>query len=289
MKLFATDLDGTLLNEKHSVSPENKQAILRAKEQGIHIVVATGRSYHAAKKPLDEAGLSCPVICLNGAKVHNDAGDILATSPLDIKSCRNIQQTCQDNDMYFEIFTNQGGFSESRDQFIDVMVDIMKTSFPDANIEDVRKRATDRFQEEEITIIEDFEELFAREDLEVYKILAFSLDEQTLNNVYEQLNGNDTIAVTSSGASNLEFNHPNAQKGIALEKYAKQLGIEMKDVMTIGDNFNDLSMLTMAGRGVAMGNAEPEIIEACDYTTKTNKENGVAHAIDEMLQELNER
>ncbi|MGN8644524.1 Cof-type HAD-IIB family hydrolase [Gracilibacillus sp. HCP3S3_G5_1] len=286
MKLIATDLDGTLLNANHSISPENKKAILRAKEEGIEIVVATGRSYNAAKKPLDEAMLSCPIICLNGAKVHNVAGDILSTSPLDKESCKLIQQACQQHGMYFEVFTNKGGYSESRDKFIEVMVDINKTAFPDADSETLRKRATERFQEEEITITEDFDQLFFREDIEVYKILAFSLDNQTIKKVYEELKSDEKLAITSSGESNLEFNHPNAQKGLALEKFAKQLGIEMKDVMAIGDNYNDLSMLKMAGRGVAMGNAEPGIIKACNYITKTNREDGVAFAIDEMLQEL---
>src|SRR5690625_2376428 len=94
------------------------------------------------------------------------------------------------------------------------------------------------------------------------------------------------ISITSSGAINIEFNHVDAQKGLALETLAKGMGIDMQDVMTLGDNFNDASMLQMAGRGVAMGNAEPEIKAMCDYTTKANDEHGVAVAIDEMLNEV---
>lgn len=59
----------------------------------------------------------------------------------------------------------------------------------------------------------------------------------------------------------------------------------MKDVMALGDNFNDKSMLEQAGRGVAMGNAAEEIKKLCSYTTKTNNDNGVAYAIEEMLKE----
>src|SRR5690625_384912 len=67
MKLIATDLDGTLLNEEGEISKENVQAIKKAMDEEIEFVVATGRSYDAACKPLHAAGLSAPVISLNGA------------------------------------------------------------------------------------------------------------------------------------------------------------------------------------------------------------------------------
>jgi hydroxymethylpyrimidine pyrophosphatase-like HAD family hydrolase len=103
--------------------------------------------------------------------------------------------------------------------------------------------------------------------------------------VREELSEESGIAITSSGDINLEFNHPEAQKGIALKSFAASLGIEMKDVMALGDNWNDASMLKMAGRGVAMANAEEGIKELCEYSTKSNIEDGVAAAIEEMLQE----
>lgn len=287
MRLIATDLDGTLLNEKHEISKENADAIQKAKDAGVEIMVATGRSYNAAKKPLDKVGLTCPIICLNGAKIYNKEGQIISTAPLEINSCKSIQHTCQKEGMYFELFTNKGGFSESRDKFLEVMVDIAATANPDIDEETIRSRASERFQEEEIKITNDFEALFNQPDIEVYKILAFSLQEQQLSNVYHQLKTNGQLAITSSGESNLEFNHPDAQKGIALEGFAKQAGIDMKDVMAIGgDNYNDVSMLKMAGRGVAMGNANDEIKKLADFTTTSNLDNGVAHAIEEMLSEI---
>jgi len=60
----------------------------------------------------------------------------------------------------------------------------------------------------------------------------------------------------------------------------------MEDVMTMGDNWNDASMLEMAGRGVAMGNADDKIKKLCDYETAANDQDGVAKAIEEMLREL---
>ena len=113
--------------------------------------------------------------------------------------------------------------------------------------------------------------------------MAFSTVQDQLEAVHKELESDTDIAITSSGDINLEFNHPEAQKGFALKHYAARLGIDMKDVMSLGDNWNDASMLEMAGRGVAMANAADGIKDLCQYTTKSNREHGVAVAIEEML------
>ncbi len=286
MKLLATDLDGTLLNENHEISEENVQAIKKAEEHGIQVVVATGRTYHAAKKPLEAAGLNLPIICLNGAKIYDNAGQLLKSTPLEEQDCKRIQAICEKEGLYFEVFTNQGGFTKSREGFLQVMIDIMMSFHPTTTREEIREMALQRFQDEEIKITPDINKLFEREDIIVYKILAFSIKNENLNPIYLQLKDKEDLAITSSGFSNLEFNHKDAQKGPALEHFAKTLNIAMKDVMAIGDSYNDVSMLTMAGRGVAMANADNEIKQLCNYTTKTNREHGFAHAVEEMLDEL---
>ena len=111
MKLIATDLDGTLLNEKGEVSKENAQAIRKAMALGIKFVVATGRSYDAANKPLQAVGLICPIICLNGVNTYSVDKNMLRNAPMDIIISRKIQTLCQKEDIYFELFTNNGVYS----------------------------------------------------------------------------------------------------------------------------------------------------------------------------------
>ncbi|WP_042221199.1 Cof-type HAD-IIB family hydrolase [Oceanobacillus manasiensis] len=286
MKLIATDMDGTLLNEEGKISSENVRAIRKALDLDIKVVMATGRSYEAASKPLKEVGLTAPMICLNGANTYSEKKELIRKAPLDRTTAREVQQHCEQEGIYIELFTNEGVYSTSREQFIQVMIDILKTANPDMSEEEIRKDAQQRFQSEEVHFIDSHASLFIREDIEINKILAFSLDDKKLKDLFIKFNLNPGLAITSSGAVNLEFNHPDAQKGIALEELAKNMEIDMKDVMTLGDNFNDVSMLTMAGRGVAMGNAVEEIKALCKYTTKTNEDNGVAHAIEEMLKEM---
>ncbi|SET72721.1 hypothetical protein SAMN05421676_10794 [Salinibacillus kushneri] len=286
MKLIASDLDGTLLNEKGEISERNIQAIKNVTSKGIKFVVATGRSYDAATKPLQNAGLSCPIISLNGATIYDQKHKLTNSIPMNRSTCERILDICQDAQMYVEFFTNDGIYATSRAFFEEVIEDIMKSANPDTSDEEIKEQINQRFQNEKIHFRGDYEKLLGNDEIQIFKILSSSLDKNTLEDVYRKLEYHSDIAITSSGYINLEFNHPNAQKGIALERLAEQIGISMDDVMALGDNLNDKSMLEKAGMGVAMGNAAEEILQLCKYKTKTNEEDGVAYAIEEMLKEL---
>lgn len=80
-----------------------------------------------------------------------------------------------------------------------------------------------------------------------------------------------------------EILHSEASKGNAVRQLAQLLGIEQAEVMCIGDNGNDLTMIEWAGCGVAMANAIPEVLEAANFQTRSNNEHGVAHAIHELV------
>ena len=91
--------------------------------------------------------------------------------------------------------------------------------------------------------------------------------------------------VTSAFYTDLEINHKDAQKGIAVAHYAETLGLSMKQTFAIGDNFNDVSMIHDAGIGVAMGNAPEAVKAVADFVTDTNVNGGVAKAIWRVLEE----
>src|SRR6478672_10727588 len=115
MKLIATDLDGTLLNEKGEVSIENARAIKKAMDHGIQFVVATGRSYNAAKNPIQARGITCPIICLNGAITYDINQKLIRKVPMDMAICKEILSVCQHADMYIEFFSQNNVFSVSRE------------------------------------------------------------------------------------------------------------------------------------------------------------------------------
>ncbi|MCC3356823.1 Cof-type HAD-IIB family hydrolase [Bacillus sp. REN16] len=285
MKLIATDMDGTLLNEKNEVSQENVLAIKMAIEKGIQFVVATGRSYESAVKPLQAVGLTCPIITLNGAATFNLKKQQIRDIPLDVSVCRRILDICQKSNMYVELFIDDRMYSTGNEHFMDILLKMFKNILTESTEDEIRDIIERRFQQEKMQFIKNYEDILTKTNKKIYKLLGFSIDEVNLQNAYKELEQEPGVVITSSGELNLEFNHPEAQKGLALESLANSMGIEMKDVMALGDNLNDKSMLQKAGRGVAMGNAVDEIKEVCKFITKTNNENGVAFAIEEMLKE----
>src|SRR5699024_9927947 len=131
MKLIATDLDGTLLNEEGEISKENVLAIKKAMDEEIEFVVATGRSYDAACKPLHAAGLSAPVISLNGANTFALDQSMLESISKEKPDTKKIQQLSEKKEINIEFYTNNDIYSKSKYYFVEVMVDVMKTDNPD--------------------------------------------------------------------------------------------------------------------------------------------------------------
>ena len=162
MKLIATDMDGTLLNDKGRISEENVFAIKHAQAKGIKTVVVTGRPYSYALMPLKEAGISCPIIGLNGAEIRNEEGAILNKLPLEKEWCRTIQKALEKESVYIEFFTNQGVFSKSMEHYIDIRMQLKMERFPEADEtimrKEVRKRAEERFKYEHCQFVNDFED-----------------------------------------------------------------------------------------------------------------------------------
>ncbi|RFU67958.1 HAD family phosphatase [Bacillus sp. V59.32b] len=285
VKFIASDMDGTLLNKEQKVSKENKDAIERARKEGVEVIIATGRSYQEARYALDEANIECPVICVNGAVVYTKDGAIAASNPMNPDTVKSVIRYLEGIGIYFEVYTSDGTYTKNYEKSMATLVDILLTANPDLDPIKVTEQARERVTVSQIKSIEDYEKLFSIRELEYYKFLIFSNDFQKLGDAASGLKENTTLAVSSSGRENLEVTNRDAQKGIALERYVKDRGGSLSDTMAIGDNFNDVSMLERVGRSFAMGNAPSEIKNLCDFITDTNDENGVAKAINKVLNE----
>lgn len=285
VKFIASDMDGTLLNKEQRVSKENKEAIERAQNAEVEVIIATGRSYQEARFALDEAGIECPVICVNGAVVYTKDGEIAASNPLHPDMVKSVTQYLEETGIYFEIYTNDGTYTKDYEKSLASIVDILLTANPDLDPVKVTEQARERVAVSNIKSIQNYEKLFTMPKLEYYKFLVFTDQYDKLGEIASFLKENTPLAVSASARENLEITSRDAQKGIALEKFVKQRGGSMSEAMAMGDNFNDVSMFECVGHSVAMGNAPSEIKEMCDFTTDTNDENGVANAINRALDE----
>lgn len=287
VKLIVSDMDGTLLNEKMQISKSNADAIREAESQGIPFVIATGRGYSEAKPLLEDAGLNCPIIALNGAQMYDVDGILKKSAGLTKDTAYKIIQQIRKHDIYCEITTGKGVFSNNRVKRIESVASLLVETNPDTTYKMAVVLAAARLEIMNIDYIDDYDVLIEDDTIDILKIIAFSESgAETLEPLTADLHETGELAITSSFENNIEINNIEAQKGIAVSELAKIRGIDLKDVMTFGDNINDLSMLKITGYSFAMENGVAEAKEAAKYLTSANSDNGVAEGILLALNDL---
>lgn len=280
IRLIATDMDGTLLNDKMQVSDGNAAAIRAAQAAGIEFMVATGRGLTEAKPLLAAQDLHPAFITLNGARVFDQSGQLAVEAPLTVAALHRVLTTLRAQHLYFELVTDRGIYSDSKPRRIQNVADVLVRLNPDTTYKIAVALAAARLELMHINYTDDYDQLLATPGLKVLKILAFaSGNDAGLAAAKAVLVKDEALVITSSAANNIEINDVAAQKGDALAAYAAKHDISMSDVMAIGDNLNDESMIRMAGIGVAMGNAIPTISALANWHTGTNTADGVGQAI----------
>ncbi|MCI2954582.1 Cof-type HAD-IIB family hydrolase [Staphylococcus caprae] len=288
IKLIATDMDGTLLNAAHEITPENQAAIKFAQEHGITVVIATGRAFYEANTPVAETDLKVPYICLNGAEVRDETFNIMSTSHLNHSLVNKITTTLKKEDIYYQVYTNRGIYTEDPQRDLEIYIDIAERAGQKADVEKIKNSIQKRIDNGTLKIVDNYDKI---EDIPgelIMKILAFDSDLGKIDLVGQELAKSPNLAVSSSSRGNLEITHSDAQKGIALATIAKQLGIDLDNVMALGDNLNDISMLERVGYPVAMDNAAPEVKAVAKYVTDSNENSGVGKAIMKFLKDENQ-
>lgn len=287
LQLIASDMDGTMLNDHMVISEFNKAAIKHAQELGIHFIVSTGRAYKEVKPLLDEAGISCPLITLNGALVLDEDGKTLSSAPLADQLAQKIILILKKAGLYFEVITPAGVCSDNKAARIENYAELLSSIDATTPFKLAVSLASARLELMDVNYVNDYAELITDPHISIYKIIAFSPQGQKgLQGVREAILKNRSLVITSSGSGNIEVNHSNAQKGLALQIYADQLNIPMDNVMALGDNNNDLSMIQAAGISYAMENATNEIKLAANHLAGKNTEDGAGKAIEEQLNPL---
>ncbi|MGG7176653.1 Cof-type HAD-IIB family hydrolase [Clostridium paraputrificum] len=283
MRLIATDLDGTLLQRDSTISTDDLNAIIKAEEQGIKVVVATGRQYTSAKSLLKNCKFEPDyMICDNGSTIYSVKDDKkLCSFPLHKDKIIEILNYLNKNDYYYSLSSDTcrvelKNFAEKlKSEF-----ERNKKRIPDLNpfhltslIDLIDSEGKDRSND--VDCSEDIINL----DMNFYNITAISFDPERIEQGIEGASKIPGISVVSSAYNNFEMLHEHASKGSALEYLANHLGVTLDETMAIGDNFNDLSMLQKATHSVAMGNASDDIKKICKYVTLDNSKSGVGHAI----------
>jgi Cof subfamily protein (haloacid dehalogenase superfamily) len=287
IKLIATDMDGTLLNAAHEISEENIQAIEYAQSQGITVVIATGRAFYEANTPIAQTDLKLPYICLNGAEVRDESFNISSTSNLNRELIDRITDVLNRESIYYQIYTNIGIYTENPQRDLDIYIDIAERAGQQADVEKIKTGIQKRIDNGTLKVVDNYDKIKDTPGEIVMKILAFDSDLDKIDRVSKGLAESGSLAVSSSSRGNIEITHADAQKGIALQTIADRLQVDISDVMAIGDNLNDVSMLERVGYSVAMANATDEVKATAKFETESNEDSGVGKAIMKLLKEYN--
>lgn len=242
--MIAMDLDGTLLGEDKKISQENREALLACRDRGIHLVLASGRSFEAIRMFAVGMGTDCGIISCNGARM-----DASVDGPVILEDCipediaREVFGLLIDGNVYFEAYTPGRIY----------MTDGFKERFHShaAQVVDLAGRRLEYV---------DGTEIMKKEALGcVYKFVVFSPDQSILAETADRMRRYGKVDVTSSWTDNIELIRKGAGKGRALLEFARSRGIRPEEIMSFGDQINDLDMLSVSGWPVAMKNAVEEL------------------------------
>ena len=262
IKIVAIDLDGTLFNAKKEVSPENKAAILEAHKRGVKIVITTGRPLAAIGNLLEELQLDTSEdysITFNGGLVQRNTGEILEKSVLERSDLVVIQK-------YLEALALP----------VDVLSDGIVYSIPSQGVYSEYHNANPMLTFVEVDSLE-----AVPMDIPYNKVVTVT-NEHYLDKQLSQLPQSifEQYEAFKSREIIFEIMPKGVHKASGLALLCEDLGLTAQNVMAIGDEANDLSMIQWAGLGVAMANAVDEVKQSADVVTiATNEQSGVAEAI----------
>lgn len=269
--LILTDLDGTLLRNDKSLSPDNRAALERAAERGAQIVVATGRFFGGVPQQLRDMPFLRYFILMNGAKVYDRAEDrVIYRQEIPLDIAQQIFDFIQPLDATVDCYQNDQGWMDRR--YYDRL---------DYYVPDLESRKMTRKNRQPV---EDFIGTIRAGGDTVQKIQCFFPHPELRWKVMEELKHRfPQLAVSYSLPGNIEINHVNATKGAALKVLCQELSIPQEASAAFGDGTNDLSMIQAAGTGVAMANGAAEVRAVADLVAPSNQEDGVARVLEQWF------
>lgn len=262
IRLIATDVDGTLLNSQMIIPERNLRAIRAAQEKGITVAISSGRFPENVYVLLQDYGLRCPIIGTNGADVIDENLNRLSETYISPEAAlRTLNELIHLGSDYF-MFARQAICTSRATR-----KHHSELSFGDR----IRALGFTYYHGPEEAL------MLANQGI-AHKI--FVCNNVPLDPVRETLGNIPGIALTQSSANNIEVMPCGVDKGIGVKALADALGIPMEQVMTLGDEGNDIPMLRAAGCGIAMGNGSAEAKAAAKYVTDTHDNCGFAKAVE---------
>ncbi len=272
IRLAAIDLDGTLLNQQHKISEENKRAIREAQEKGCLIVPCTGRSYCNIADTIFRDFENIPYYVTANGTVVTQAKEkrVIFCDALPKGAAEQIYQIYKDFPVFVETYIGNRAYMEEKSFAL------------------LDQRGIPKYSQQQLTMgnakCDSIEKAIAENNeysvSKIHIICESIRDKESIQKELLKIDGIDPIPVMPES---IEIVSKGSGKEIGLGFLCDKLGIASAEVMAIGDSNNDVSLLKWAGLSVAMKNASSEVKKAADMITDDNQNNGVAKVLDKFL------
>ena len=264
-KAVVSDLDGTLLNEKHKASPYTKETIKLLLKKGIKFHIATGRSYLGAKEVMEEIGLKIPLITSNGARILDESGVEIYVNNLERKYVEKLIA------IDYKSFGNDiilNGYSDSNWYVTEDAHDYFYAQKPERKL-----------YPEQISFGD-----FSKKNFSKIFFLGEHKKLLELEKEVKRVTNNETNVVFVNERS-LEIFSKTCDKAIAADFLLKKDGLTLKDVVSFGDGVNDYDLITQTGLGFAMKNSIYRLLEKLSdiEIIESNENDGMAKKVREIF------
>lgn len=258
IKLVATDIDGTILIPEGEFTQGVKNCVKKLCEKGIKVILVTGRMNAAAKLIANDLGLKTPVVSYQGGLVI-DNDNILYERYLTEGQTQRVLEWAKKENVHINLYNNDILYSERVCYEVQRYCNNLHTNYEVKPFEEINKTKVNK--------------LLAINYNEPEKIDKF---EKELPIIFPDL------YIVKSTPYFLEFSNKEASKSCAVKFLQNYWGLKQEEILTIGDQNNDIELLKAGGIKIAMGNATDELKKHADYITDTVYNDGFVKAIEKF-------
>lgn len=270
IRLVGLDLDGTLLDDRKTITAPTMEVLHEAHARGVHLVPVTGRPHDGIPRLVKDLPFVRYIISCNGASIRDQReGVSLRERLIPTQEALKLAALLAEHQLPYEVLSEGVGYSEEW-VYERLIANSPKNHFLPLYIKETRK------------IVSSIPDFIAK-GRGIEELFVMGGRQDAVETLLEKLHELPHLHIVHPAPGALEITAAGVDKGEALLYLAEHLGIAQSEVMAIGDSGNDLAMLRAAGVSVAMGNAAPEVKALSDFVTKSNEEHGVALAISRFV------
>lgn len=288
-KLIAVDLDGTLLNSYGEISLHTKKILKSTMQKGTDIVIASGRTLDSIKAIASEISSDKYIIAGNGSIIYDiQNNNIIYEKYIPKTKALNLIKICEENSITYSVYTNNT-----------IIADSLKYNVLYYYKQNLKKEQSKKTS---ITIVPNIYDYVKTTDTKIMKIFICDKHQSIFNSILKRFSEFNDIEVLDvshmskkiilDGTKEVpieyfytEISEKNVDKWFALEYLLNKLNIDKKDVISIGDNVNDIKMIENAGIGIAMKGSSSKVTDISNFVTEfDNNHDGVAHSIEKLLE-----